>query len=113
MSKIEEKPIIWNVGGYALQITHPNKVYWPKEGYAKLDILSYYRDMAPTLLPYFKDRPVTIHYFPKGIEEFSFYKRNFEDEEEDENLFHTTSYEEISQDKTIRVPLIDTAAGVI
>jgi bifunctional non-homologous end joining protein LigD len=113
MSKIEEKPIIWNVGEYKLQITHPNKIYWPKEGYTKLDILQYYMDMAPILLPYFKERPVTIHYFPKGIEEFSFYKRNFEDEEEDENLFHTISYEEISQDKTIRVPLIDTAAGLL
>jgi bifunctional non-homologous end joining protein LigD len=113
MSLEKEKPIIWNIGGYELQITHPNKVYWPKEGYTKLDILQYYMDMSPTLLPYFKDRPVTIHYFPKGIEEFSFYKRNFEDEEEDENLFHTISYEEISQDKTIRVPLIDTAAGLL
>ncbi|UAM98568.1 non-homologous end-joining DNA ligase [Polaribacter litorisediminis] len=113
MSLDKEKPIIWNVRGYELQITHPNKVYWPKEGYTKLDILQYYFDMAPTLLPYFKDRPVTLHYFPKGIEELSFYKRNFEDEEEDENLFHTIAYEEISQDKTIRVPLIDSAAGLL
>ncbi len=114
MSKLEEeKPIIWNVEGYELHITHPGKLYWPKAGYSKLNLLQYYKNMAPILLPYFKDRPVTIHYFPRGIEDFSFYKRNFADDEEDGNLFHTVPYEEISQDKTIRVPLIDTTAGLL
>lgn len=113
MSKIEEKPITWNIEGYDLKITHPNKVYWPNQGYTKLDLLQYYKDIAPVLLPYLKNRPVTLHFFPKGIEEFSFYKRNFEDVEEDENLFHTCSYEEISQDKTIRVLLIDRVSGLL
>jgi bifunctional non-homologous end joining protein LigD len=103
----------WKLKGYELIISHPAKIYWPKAGYTKLDLLHYYKDIAPVMLPYFANRPVTLHYFPRGIEDFSFYKRNFEEEEEDENLFHTMLYKEVSQDKTIQVLLIDTIAGLL
>jgi len=113
MNKSEEIPIVWKIEGYELSIAHPNKIYWPKEKYTKLNLLQYYKSMAPTLLPYLKNRPVTLHYFPRGIEGFSFYKRNFGNEEENEKLFHTVPYEEISQDKVIEVPLIDSTAGLL
>ncbi len=115
MNKAEEIPIIWKIEGYELSIAHPNKIYWPKAGYTKLDLLHYYKGIAPTLLPYLKDRPVTLHYFPRGIEGFSYYKRNFENQGEDEKekLFHTVPYKEVSQDKVIQVPLIDSSAGLL
>ncbi len=112
-NKIVKIPIVWNVDGYDLLISNPQKLYWPKEGYTKLDVLHYYKSMAHTLLPYFKDRPVTINFFPKGIEGFSFYKRNFENEDKNENLFRTVSYKEISQDKIIQVPLINSTLGLL
>lgn len=104
---------IWNVDGYELNISNPYKLYWPKEGYTKLDLLQYYKSIAPILLPYFKERAVTVNFFPKGIEGFSFYKRNFENENQNENLFHTASYQEISQDKIIQVLLIDSVSGLL
>lgn len=113
MRNIEEHPIILNIEGYELEIAHPNKVYWPKEGFTKMDVINYYKSLAAILLPYFKNRPVTLHYYPKGIEGFSFYKRDFEITDGQEKLFRTTSYKEISQDKTIQVPLIDSVAGAL
>jgi len=41
-------------------ITHPDKVFWPKEGYTKADLVDYYRKIARWMLPYLKDRPVMI-----------------------------------------------------
>lgn len=113
MRNKEETTIIWNIDSYKLFISHPQKLYWPKAGYTKLDLLRYYKDIFPTLLPYLKDRPVTMHYFPRGIESFSFYKRDFEQKEENEKLFHTVPYKEISQDKIIHVPLIDSKAALL
>ena len=108
-----EKTVVWNVDGYDLEISNPQKLYWPKDGFTKMDILNYYKNMSAILLPYFKNRPTTLHYFPRGIEGFSFYKRDFEDVDEKGKLFRTAFYKEISQDKTIQVPLIDSAAGLL
>jgi len=113
LNKTIKTSIIWNVDSYDLTISNPQKLYWSKEGYTKLDVLYYYKSMAHTLLPYFKNRPVTIKFFPRGIEGFSFYKRNFEDKEQSKNLFRTASYKEITQDKIIQVPLIDTTSGLL
>lgn len=39
-----------------LQLTNLDKVFWP-EGLTKFDLIEYYVDMAPVLLPYLRDRP--------------------------------------------------------
>jgi bifunctional non-homologous end joining protein LigD len=53
-----------------------DKVYWPKEKYTKGDLLEYYDQIAPFILPYLKDRPTTLHRFPNGIGEEGFYQKN-------------------------------------
>ena len=57
-------------------ITHPDKVFWPKEGYTKADLVDYYRKIARWMLPYLKDRPVMIVRYPDGIEGKSFYQKD-------------------------------------
>lgn len=109
----KEESINWKVGDYDLKISNPNKLYWPKEEITKLEVLDYYKSMSKVLLKYFKNRPATINYFPKGIENPSFYKRNFDDDLENEKLFHTALYNEVSQDKTIKVPLLDSQAAIL
>jgi bifunctional non-homologous end joining protein LigD len=59
----------------SLQLTHLDKVYWPKEGITKGELLDYYRQIAPFLLPHLKDRPILLHRFPNGIEEEGFYQK--------------------------------------
>jgi len=59
-----------------LKLTNLDKVYWPKEKYTKGDLLEYYDKMAPFILPYLKDRPMTLHRFPNGIDEAGFYQKN-------------------------------------
>jgi bifunctional non-homologous end joining protein LigD len=113
MNLEKENMVVWNVDGYDLEISNPQKLYWPKEGFTKMDVLNYYKSISAILLPYFKNRPATLHYYPKGIEGFSFYKRDFKDINENQKLFRTFSYKEISQDKTIQVPLIDSAQGLL
>src|SRR6185503_7618666 len=56
-----------------------NKVFWPKEGYTKGDLIEYYRAISPWLLPYLKDRPVVLTRFPDGIEGKSFYQKDAPD----------------------------------
>ncbi|HTQ80505.1 MAG TPA: DNA ligase D [Thermoanaerobaculia bacterium] len=62
--------------GRAPELSNLDKVFWPQEGYTKGDLLNYYREIAPYLLPYLKDRPLVIDRYPDGIEGKSFYQKN-------------------------------------
>jgi len=57
-------------------ISNPGKVLWPGEGFTKKDLATYYKDIAPVMLPHLRDRPVMLVRYPDGIEGKSFYQWN-------------------------------------
>src|SRR6266513_376610 len=61
--------------GLPLAITHPDKVFWPDEGYTKLDLANHYDQVFPHLLPYVKDRLLTLERCPDGMRGECFYQR--------------------------------------
>lgn len=64
-----------SVGG--IDITHPNKIWWPEEKITKLDIARYYETIAPRILPWLKDHPLTAERCPDGIVGECFFQKNF------------------------------------
>lgn len=64
------------VNGHTLKFANLGKVYWPEEGYTKRDMLNYYYQAAEFILPYLKDRPLTLYRFPNGIGGKSFYQKD-------------------------------------
>lgn len=64
------------VNGEELSFTNLDKVYWPKKGYTKRDMLNYYYRMAEVMLPYYKDRPQTLNRYPNGIDGKTFYQKD-------------------------------------
>ncbi len=61
-----------------VELTHLEKIYWPEEGYTKGELIDYYQQVAPLLLPYLKDRPETLRRYPNGIQGASFYQKEAE-----------------------------------
>ena len=59
-----------------LKFTNLNKLYWKKEGITKGDMLNYYAQIAPYILPYMKDRPQSLHRHPDGINGMSFFQKD-------------------------------------
>ena len=57
-------------------ISNPDKVFWPKSGYTKADLIKYYLDISEILLPYLKDRPQSLNRHPNGITGESFYQKD-------------------------------------
>ena len=55
-------------------LSNADKVLYPRDAICKRDIVGYYRDVAPSLLPYLLDRPVVIQRWPDGIDEFDWYQ---------------------------------------
>ncbi|MDB5230819.1 MAG: ligase, partial [Chitinophagaceae bacterium] len=64
------------IGGHDIKFTNLSKVFWPKEKFTKRDMLNYYYQVAPYMLPYMKDRPQSLNRHPHGIEGESFYQKN-------------------------------------
>ena len=53
-------------GKRMLKLSNLDKPFWPEEGITKGDLLSYYRDVAPAVIPHLKDRPFTMKRYPDG-----------------------------------------------
>jgi bifunctional non-homologous end joining protein LigD len=60
--------------GDTLDITNPQKVFWPGPKYTKGDLLRYYARIAPLILPVIDDRPLVMKRFPNGVESDAFYQ---------------------------------------
>lgn len=58
--------------------THLDKVFFPKHKYTKGDILEYYESVADYILPYIKDRPLSLLRQPNGITGEGFFQKNME-----------------------------------
>jgi bifunctional non-homologous end joining protein LigD len=52
------------------------KIFWPDERITKGDLIAFYRDVGPWLLPYLEDRPLVLTRYPDGIAGKSFYQKD-------------------------------------
>jgi len=64
------------VNGHEIKFTNLSKIYWPDEKITKRDMLNYYYQVAPFILPYLKDRPQSMNRHPNGINGESFYYKD-------------------------------------
>ena len=66
------------VSGHTVEVSHPDKVLFPDDGITKRDLAEYYRGIAPKILPFLKDRPLSLQRFPDGIG-WGFYEKKAPD----------------------------------
>ena len=99
------------VGRRDLEGSHLDKVFWPKEGLTKRDMLRYYQAVAPTMLSHLQDRPLTLRVFPDGISGFSYYRRDAP--EHAPPWLRLVDYHPETTDKVIQLPLVDDVAGLV
>lgn len=50
-----------------VDITHANRVFWPRDGATKLELAQYYVGVADWMLPYVLHRPVSMVRCPEGV----------------------------------------------
>ena len=64
------------VEGRTLRLSNLEKVLYPRTGTTKGELLHYYAQVAPVLLPHLRDRAVTRIRWPHGVEQQSFFEKN-------------------------------------
>jgi bifunctional non-homologous end joining protein LigD len=72
----DKKEVSMDIGAHTLKFTNLDKLYFPEDGYTKRDLLNYYDAVSPLLLPYIKDRPLSLKRYPNGIHGQFFFQKN-------------------------------------
>jgi bifunctional non-homologous end joining protein LigD len=70
---------IKKVCGHELKFNQVTKLYWPEDKITKGQMLNYYYKVGEYMMPYLKDRPMSLNRFPGGIHSKSFYQKNVTD----------------------------------
>ncbi len=74
--------LILEVEGYRISLANLNKEFWPKlgrrRGLTKRDLLRYYAQVSPYILPHLRDRPLTLTRYPNGITGQHFYQKHWD-----------------------------------
>jgi bifunctional non-homologous end joining protein LigD len=65
-----------SINGHELKFSNLSKIYWPEVKVTKRDMLNYYYQVAPYILPYLIDRPHSLNRHPNGINGMSFYQKD-------------------------------------
>ena len=97
-------------GRRALKLSNLDKVFWPDEGITKADLLSYYRAVAPVLVPHLKDRPFTMKRYPDGIAGKFFFQKDAPSHMPDwipTRAFEVSTRESPRRRRTVRFPLVN------
>jgi bifunctional non-homologous end joining protein LigD len=71
-----EESQVCRISGHEIRFSNLSKVFWSAEGVTKRDMINYYYEMAPYILPYLKDRPQSLNRYPNGIAGKSFYHKD-------------------------------------
>lgn len=70
------KKVPVQVASRELILSNLEKVFWPEENITKGDLINYYHQISPYLLPHLKDRPITMNRYPDGINGKNFYQKD-------------------------------------
>ncbi len=68
---VESVPV--EVDGRRLRLTDLDKVLYPSTGFTKAEVIDYYRQVAPVMLPHLAGRPATLRRYPDGVAGESFF----------------------------------------
>lgn len=93
------------LNNHIIKFTNLNKIYWPVEKLTKRDMLNYYHEVAPYMLPYMKDRPQSLNRHPNGIKGKNFFQKDVAGKVDD---WLTTHYYENTTREGIKTFLVCT-----
>lgn len=72
----KEDTQVRKVSGHEVKFSNLGKLYWPEDKIQKRELINYYYQVAPYILPYLENRPLSLNRFPNGIQGKSFYQKD-------------------------------------
>ncbi len=100
-----------DLDGHRLKFSNLDKIYFPKDGCKKRDVLEFYDRVSPFLLPHLKDRPLSMKRYPNGIHGEFFFQKNASTHFPD--WLHCFPIQEHHPPKINHYPLADDRASLL
>jgi bifunctional non-homologous end joining protein LigD len=66
----------WQIGGRTVHLTNLDKLLFPEDRYSKRDLIRYYVQVAPVMIPHYRDRPLSMNPHPDGIHGKSYWVKD-------------------------------------
>lgn len=98
----------WDFGDVSVKLTNVDRVMFPDAGITKREVLVYYRDIAPYMVPELRDRPLSIERFTKSIDAGGFFQKHWQK--------HYPAWirsAELGTKTLVRYPIADTPAAIV
>lgn len=74
---VNSAPTYVRVNGREVRLTHLDRLLWTEpDRITKLDYINYLNRVADVMLPYFRNRPLVVTRYPRGVDEAGFYQKN-------------------------------------
>jgi len=70
-----ESDVELTIGGKRVTLTNLDKLFWRDAGITKRDLLQYYADVSPALLPHLRDRAMVMKRYPNGAKGKCFFMK--------------------------------------
>jgi bifunctional non-homologous end joining protein LigD len=67
------------VGDHTIEVSRPDKVLFPSDMITKAELVDYYRQVGPVMIPHLRNRPVMMQRFPDGIDSEGFIQQQIPD----------------------------------
>jgi hypothetical protein len=80
LEKVRRDGVLSLPDGRSLKVTNLHKVFWPKLKLTKGDLIRYYAEAAPYIMPVVADRPLVMKRFPNGVAGKAFYQQRAREE---------------------------------
>jgi bifunctional non-homologous end joining protein LigD len=64
---------------HTIEVSRLDKVLFPSDGITKADLVEYYRQIGPVMVPHLRNRPVMMQRFPDGIDKDGFIQQQIPD----------------------------------
>lgn len=102
---------IFHIDGRDITISNASKLLFPKSKITKGELVNYYHNIAPVMIPHTKDRPVSMQRFPSGIDQEGFFHKDAPDYFPD--WIDTIGVERENKSKTVWHVLCNNAATLV
>ena len=66
----------WEIGGRVVHLTNLDKLLFPEDHYTKRELIRYYVQVAPVMIPHYRDRPLSMNPHPDGIHGKSYWVKD-------------------------------------
>jgi bifunctional non-homologous end joining protein LigD len=96
-------------GKRVLKLSNLDKPFWPEEGITKGDLIAFYREVAPILVPHLRDRPFTMKRYPDGWQGKHFFQKDAPSHMPDwiRRFEYRSTSRATREKRTLRYPLVN------